>query len=662
MATKVSDKYRSLCSNLVQLEAHSNHKKSLIMESKFFKSAHSPSYLKSLSGGSNQSTTITQKEYHIYTVTATDTCTDTIMGKGFSFSVPVVNNSTAHATHLHMLNSTQTFLRAYQNDQIANCVNRAVTLVQAHANTKAACPKPDQLQRTFATPANIFHYSTPGGLTCYVGRMHPRCTQNCLTDYRACDQIKEIFPGSIRCMDLFDNETLIKIDQTTGYADYGQESVTHQGFCTEGADTAKAMNKITQISHPFAFKKLKGPLTNVEIENRVLYLQQRALSDAFPDFKLNKTLSTKCHVKMIHTKISNCMAMRLTTVVRCKNAVKLVVSSHYAFQKNTVVHPSEIKDGTLTRTSAREHPQDLFGRPDVDSVEVSRYSNIYYTQVRDLTAATTIDVKKIGKSIIRKGNKVVDAAKDKVSKIKATRKGKSLVKKAKDDAKDQARRLIDEAKYTAQKTRDAARDKKPAREAKRKEKKDADKEKAAGDKAAGRKSRSIFNDNGTSVRNESRSASSSSSSSSSVSSRSASSSSPPAVIKIQCSKCSCVEHECKCESGTLTSGTECNCVEHECECESDTLTSDTECNCVEHECECESTNETASEIEIQRNAVDNTPLPSLTSDEALLAIIDTGPLLHSVHSGEKFESNMRNVIQEIRQTCLLGYANDHNSI
>jgi hypothetical protein len=627
MATEVSDKYRSLSSDLIALESRSDTIKSGIMQSKFFKSAHSPSYLKSLSGGPNQSTTITQKEYHIYAVTAIDTRTDAIMGKGFSFSVPVVNSNTANATHLHMLKSTQAFLRSYQNDQISNCVNRAVTLVQANTKTKTSAQRPDQLQRTFATPANIFDYYTPDSLTCCVGRMHPRCTENCLTDYRACDQIKEIFPGSIRCMDIRDNGTLITIDQTTGFADYGQESVTHHGFCTEGADNAKIMNTITQISQPFAFKTVKGPLTNVEIENRVLYLQQSALSNAFPDFKLNKTLSTKCHVKMIHTKLSNCMAMRLTTVVRSLNTIKLVVSSHYAFQKNIIVHPCEIKYGTLTHTSAREPKQAQ--RP---------INHVHH-------AINTFSIRHSAK-IVKNVNHV-HRAKDKSTHTKENSANKFNILKI-----NTALANVTGATRSIHRRRS-------------------------------RKHGTPF-PRSTSVDTDS-----------------------------TVEHCNC-EQGCNCEPG-------CHGEKRVCNCEPVTSQDDTTCNTdksspIEYS---DTTNESKESPTEELNTVDKTKessteelntldeikespteelntvdetresptqelntvdetkesltqepdttdeikiLPSLTSDEALLAVIDTGFLLHSVHSGEKFENNMKSVIQGIRETCLLSCENNRNSI
>jgi hypothetical protein len=110
-----------------------------------------------------------------------------------------------------------------------------------------------------------------------------------------------MFPGSIRCMDLCDSGLIISIDQKTGYADYGQESVTHSGFCIDGSENTKVMRTHTEISNPFAYSKKGTVMNNISIESRAVHLQQKSISQEFPNFVHSKKMDVNCRLKMVHT-------------------------------------------------------------------------------------------------------------------------------------------------------------------------------------------------------------------------------------------------------------------------------------------------------------------------------------------------------------------------
>jgi hypothetical protein len=184
--------YRSTYSQLVSLESKNNTKKSVIVTSKFVKGLHDAVFSESLSGESSSSLPMTQHEYVIYQVHAKDTTNGTPAGT-FSFSTRAVASGDPVATHRQILTDTKAFLQKYNNPIVEKAVDSALTVVKAgstvnidHDNAHIL----QRLRRSACTTTNMYHYPNQEGTACFVSRMHPRCAENCLTDYDAATKIK----------------------------------------------------------------------------------------------------------------------------------------------------------------------------------------------------------------------------------------------------------------------------------------------------------------------------------------------------------------------------------------------------------------------------------------------------------------------------------------
>jgi hypothetical protein len=338
---------------LMTLEKQAHMKKSRMLQDKFTKGITNQAFLNALSGSSKSSTACTQVEHYVYSVNVSNTFTGELLGKEFHFSTPIEYKETARDTHLQMLQSLQTFLTSYRRDDIAGLVDRTLSTLSPSLPQLPYSIPVNCLMRSFATPTNIYSYTSADYPSCYVARMSPKCTENCLTDYSACNKIKEIFPGSIRCMDICDNETLITLTQKTAYADAGQESVSHIISCVRGAEPGYTTKLRQKISHEFTFSGTKSKLNNISIEERAIFLQLAVIEKEFPDFKITKGMDTECSVKMIHNTLPNNIALKLTTVVKNNQQVSFAICSHYAYQKNAVLHPFTCINGVLKHSSAR---------------------------------------------------------------------------------------------------------------------------------------------------------------------------------------------------------------------------------------------------------------------------------------------------------------------